>query len=521
VATSSPVDIWRLYDDVVSGRRQAGDEVADYFDPPGRKWRVDPALWATERAGIELWSKQREIITSVRDQRQTAVHSCHEVGKSFIAATTACWWIDTHPVGDAFVVTTAPTDKQVKAILWREINRLHSRLDLPGRTNLAEWYVGKELVAYGRKPADHDPAAFQGIHARYMLVILDEACGIPKELWDSASTLGTNEYARVLAIGNPDDPFGEFEAKCRPTSGWHVIKIGYRDTPNFTDEKISPLLAEMLIGPTWVAEREREWGASSALFISKCEGEFPRGSSPFAVIPVVWYETCCYTDLPATDPAEGGLDVAAGGDRTVLVERRGSRLGRTFEFVDPDSMKAVGLIVEKINEWGLTRVKVDPIGVGWGLMGRLKELSSKHNPSGQTTHSAEIIGVNFAESPTPGHEAKFLNKRAQVWWHTRELCRLGLVDLSSLGDRAKQELTVPRYEIVDSQGKIKIQPKEEVRDELGRSPDIGDAVVLALWDVTSQGTVADTTQLAETDLTRNLDPDWGRDLMGFDRTGAW
>jgi hypothetical protein len=74
------------------------------------------------------------------------------------------------------VVTTAPTTPQVEAILWRYMGNAHKKADLPGRITLdAKWYIGNELVAYGRKPADYDPAAFQGIHARYVLVIIDES----------------------------------------------------------------------------------------------------------------------------------------------------------------------------------------------------------------------------------------------------------------------------------------------------------------------------------------------------------
>jgi hypothetical protein len=46
-------------------------------------------------------------------------------------------------------------------------------------------------VAYGRKPADYDPAAFQGIHARYVLVIIDEADGVPKSIFDAVDALAT------------------------------------------------------------------------------------------------------------------------------------------------------------------------------------------------------------------------------------------------------------------------------------------------------------------------------------------
>jgi hypothetical protein len=206
------------------------------------------------------------------------------------------------------------------------------------------------------------------------------------------------------------------------------------------------------------------------------------------------------------------LDVAAGGDRTVLVERTGMKLGRIFEFKDPDPMKAVGIIIEKINEWGLTKVKYDPIGVGWGLGGRLKELSSRHNPtSSETTHSAELIGINFAESPTPGKETRFLNKRAEVWWDVgRENSRLGLWDLDGLDDDALQELTTPQYEIMDSKGKIKIQLKSEVKELLGRSPDVADALLLAFVETHSEAVMPDTGKMADTNLISGLAPgSWG------------
>jgi hypothetical protein len=130
-----------------------------------------------------MWSKQQEIAESVVEHRYTAVKSCHDSGKSFTASRLAAWWLDVHPPGEAFVVTTAPTTAQVEAILWREIGKAHRKGDLAGRITLdAKWYIGQELVAYGRKPADYDQAAFQGIHARYVLIIIDEACDVPKSL---------------------------------------------------------------------------------------------------------------------------------------------------------------------------------------------------------------------------------------------------------------------------------------------------------------------------------------------------
>src|SRR5262252_8229661 len=83
----------------------------------------DPVTWTFERMHGFIWSKQKEILESVRDNRYTAVPACHGPGKSYAASACAAWWVDVHPPGEAMVVTTAPTDHQVKTILWKEIAR--------------------------------------------------------------------------------------------------------------------------------------------------------------------------------------------------------------------------------------------------------------------------------------------------------------------------------------------------------------------------------------------------------------
>lgn len=449
---------------------------ADLLDPPQQRWRIDPVAWADEKLGIELWSKQKEILYSVRDNRLTAVRSCHEVGKSFTAALTVCWWLDVHPPGSAFCVTTAPTEPQVRAILWREINAMHGKGNLVGRTNQKEWWIADQQVAMGRKPSDHNMHAFQGLHAKHMLLVLDEACGIPKNLWDAGSSLVTSKGGRTLAIGNPDDPVGEFARTCMPESGYNVIHIGYQHTPNFTDEKVSEDLKDRLISKTWVDQKRIDWGEDSALFQAKCEGNFPTNTVD-GTIPLRDLQACRYLELPAAGVREAGIDVGAGGDRTVIRERVGMRAGRELTFVDSDPMKTIGKLVETINEWGVTRVKVDCIGIGWALTGRLRELSSQHNYQ-DTTHAAEVVGINFAEASID--PKRFMNLRAEVWWNIgREYSRLQKWDLAEVDDDVFAELSAPSYEIMDSLGKIKIEPKEKVKQRLGRSPDRAEALLLA------------------------------------------
>lgn len=285
----------------------------------------DPVGWVHTELKEHLVSYQRDILEAVRDHRHVAVRSCHDSGKSFVASRLAAWWLSVHPPGQAFVVTSAPTFHQVRAILWREIVRAQKKTGL-GRTNQTEWLIDDELVAFGRKPADFDDDAFQGIHARYVLVILDEAGGIPKNLWVGAETITTNEHSRILAIGNPDSPNTQFKTVC-DSDNWHEIHIDGFDTPNFTDEFEDAIAAgelsaeraeelrDVLLSQIWVKERLDEWGEDDPLYLSKVRGEFPlvpQGQVFKELNPSLEW---AFGKLPTFQRLVGGVDIGGANDQ--------------------------------------------------------------------------------------------------------------------------------------------------------------------------------------------------------------
>jgi hypothetical protein len=470
---------------------------AEYAYPDQERYLMDPVGWSRDRAGIHLWSKQRDVIQSVRDYPETAVHSCHSTGKSLGAAVTVCWWLDVHPPGSAFAVTTAPSGAQVKAILWREISKIHKNAGLAGRTNLTEWYIGDEMVAFGRKPSEYNPTSFQGIHAEFVLVVLDEACGIPAALWDAASSLTSNESSRTLAIGNPDDPHSHFAKMCKPSSTFNVIHIGWKHTPNATGEDVPDKVRKHLISKSWRDSKAIGWGEKSALFTSKVNGEFPVDSEK-GVVPHSWAVKCRYVQLPEAGVRVAGLDVGGGGDLTVLRERVGARAGREKTWQEPDPNEVIGEIVLCLQEWDIQRVVVDVIGIGWALGGRLRELSSRHNPHGDTTHSAEVVGFNAAQAST--QPKRFINKRSEMWWEIgRERSRLQTWDLEMVDDDTLSELTEPEYKVLDSYGKIQVERREDIVKKLGHSPDRATALLMAFWD----GDTHEITPLATAEEMRS------------------
>lgn len=505
---------------IAEKRRRLAKAKNQEINDPAKQWfkyRDDPVGFFTGPLNYFLWSKQREICNALVDYDRVAVKSCHESGKSFTAGGVVGWWIAVHPPGEAIVVTTAPTFPQVRAILWREVNRVHARGGLPGRTNQTEWFIGNELVAFGRKPEDNSPAAFQGIHARYMLVVIDEACGVNTNLWDAAESLVANEGAKILAIGNPDDPNTEFGAICKPGSGYKTITISAFDTPNLTDEEVPDDLKRRLISASWVADRKKRWGETSAIYQSKVLGEFPEVSED-TLIPPRYVSAAKDRELEEEGPNELGVDVARfGRNVTVIYHRRGPVARLQLAVRKRDTMEVAGFVVQAVIETGATVIKVDDAGVGGGVVDRLREMK-RERVAPNPLKDCQIIGVNVGRAPIARRQdvvvrsaatrsrkekpkadpiLRFSNLKAQLCWELRDRFVDGDIDLDPDDEDVQAQACEIRYDI-NSKGKIVIESKEDVEERLSRmggltgesgSPDHWDALVLAFADVHSTAPV--------------------------------
>lgn len=451
----------------------------------------DPVLWAEQRLGDTLWSRQQDILNAIKTHRRVAVKSCHEIGKSFIAGLAVGWFIDVSPVGDAFVVTSAPTAKQVEAILWKEIARVHTRGNLAGRLNTTEWKMrtsgGKEeLVAFGRKPDEYDPTAFQGIHAPKVLVVFDESNGIRGGLWEAADSLIANDNSKILAIGNPDDPSGEFYEACKPGSGWYVIEISAFDSPNFTGEKMPKRVLDQLIGRTYVEEKRRKWAPNwtwtpdgkscipppgvpatqtNPLWQSKVLGKFPENSEKGGLIPISWIVRAQQQTLAPVGPRKLGVDVGGGGDSSTVADRRGPVVRIIREDKNPDTMQTCGNVVADLEATGADMINIDMIGIGRGVRDRLLE------------QNKPVTGINVGEGAYD--KEAFFNLKAELWWNVRTRFESGEIDIDPQDDDLAAELVEIRYKRTSS-GKIQVESKDDAKKRGVPSPNRADALMLAL-----------------------------------------
>lgn len=444
------------------------------WNPPPNPYANNPRGWVHEVLGEETWSAQDTIFESVANNRYTTVKSCHGPGKSYTASRLGSWWIATKE--DPFLITSAPTSHQVRSILWREIRRAKLKANMPGKITqgqVPEWKIAGELVGFGRKPADYlDPneaaAAFQGIHALHVLIILDEGSGIPDWLATACETLVTNENSRILVIGNPDNPVSWFAKTHRPGSGYNRITITAFDTPAFTGEYVSERLSNLLTSKIWVEERKKRWGETSPLYISKVKAEFPQVTDDTVFTPYM-IEIAKATDLSANhEEPRNGFDVARlGADECVVYQNRGGYVRLLKKWGKLDLMATVGEFrrINK-NDVALTPTTVvDVVGVGAGVFDRLRELDY------------DVAAFNGGEKAL--NPAKYKNRRTEAYWEAAEMCEAGLIDMDEADEDLQAELLEHHY-VTNSVGQIQLEPKEDIAQRLGRSPDRADAFVMSL-----------------------------------------
>lgn len=439
----------------------------------------DPVQWVQSQLGEHLWSKQQDIFRALKQHRKVCVQSCHGIGKSWSASRAGAWWIDAHPKGEAMLVSSAPSSHQVRSILWGELSKAHRKAGLDGyitRGQVPEWIVDGQQVAFGRKPADYvdqDEARtqFQGIHARYLLVVLDEACGVPQWLWEATETLVTNESSRILAIGNPDDPTSHFAKMCAPGSGWHVIQVSAFDTPNFTGEAVPAQLADSLVSRLWVQEREAEWGVDSPLYVSKVLGEFPETSDDVIISPRLVREAH-ERDLSGhaiADPGRFGMDVARyGNDETCIYRNRGGmiRLEAAWRKTDTDVSRRRAQAILERDRW--RPMMIDVVGLGAGVYDPL---------ANQGFNVLPFSGGEQANNPR-----RFVNRNAEGWWAFREGLEAGLIDLDPDDLTLASQLQSRRWRIDAGGKRIQLETKEEMAKRGLKSPDRADAAILAWYE---------------------------------------
>lgn len=427
----------------------------------------DPIFFVTDILGITPTEDQESVLLALKEYKRVSARSCNNVGKTAVGAMAVLWF------GFSFapckIITTATVGRQVKAQIWSEIHRLYygSKYDLGGELKQQEWYIRPDSIAIGFTTDRED--RFQGWHSEHLLFVLDEASGLSPKIFDGAEGSMGGAHARMLAMGNPLRPDGEFY-KTFKTDGWTCLKMAAERHPNIVEGR------EVIPGGItreWIESRREMWGEDDPRYVARVLGDFPDVTED-TLIRLTWVEAAMKREHPKEiDPARlhMGVDIARSGPDRIVLLIRDDYAVRYMETAQHKSlMDTSGRILQLAKRWGIQpeHVHIDDVGLGGGVVDRLIELDFGCH------------AVNFGSKASDSE--RFANLRAEAYWHTRDAVDPNRKDIHlaipSQYHELAREMTMAQREFT-SRGQIKLEPKEKIIKRLGRSPDLVDALALS------------------------------------------
>ena len=454
------------------------------------EYAYKPREFAREILGVS-WTEPICIIAEeLLISPKIVVPAGHAVGKTHGVAGIAIWWLSTRKTK---VVTTAPTWRQVKDLIWRELRSQHRRANkmLPGKPITTSWDVEEDWFATGI--STNDPTRFQGYHDEDLLVILDEACGVEKFIWESIEDgLAVSEGNRILAIGNPTDPTGRFAQVCR-ASDWKKFVLSCLDHPNVKSGKST---IKGAVTKRWVEERIHKWCVPftqltddelpadafeyndviyipNDLFRVRVLGQFPiEGGAQVIPLSFIWHAFNRDPKEPM-GALEMGLDVARFGD-DMSVLTIGTENGVVLK-IDPWQGARTTETVGRVRYWigdltpkygRVSHIAVDSIGLGSGVVDQLAE------------ENYPVLDVNVARKPYD--QEAYTNLRDELYFLLAEEFRVGGIDLSRCymnEETLTEELASITFDYTPK-GQRKVAPKALIKEKIGRSPDFSDSLML-------------------------------------------
>mgnify|MGYP001600111149 FL=1 len=412
-----------------------------------------------------VWEKLQEIAQSVVDHKRTIVRSGHGVGKSWLMARLVIWFLTVYKPSK--VITTAPIWSQVEKILWKEIRQAHhaSRWSLAGELLQTEWKIDEDCFAVGISTnervdqREYGATQMQGYHSPNMLFILDEAAGVPAEIWTASTSLLTSDNNKIIAIGNPASPTGPFfDAFKSPI--WNKIHISCAEHPNVREGKT---IIPGCVTKDWIEERKTEWGEDSPLFKAKVLGEFPVEGAD-TLISLSWIERAVDNPLAVKDGnIRLGCDVARyGEDETVLYQRE----GLCFDLCEVTNKKSTtdtsGRVIASYERLEASVVAVDDTGVGGGVTDMVKE------------KGLHVEAINFGSAAIDSE--RFANLKAEMYWLLREEFEKNTISIPNDPILINQLASI-KYGYT-SRGQIKIESKDDMKKRGQKSPDRADALAI-------------------------------------------
>ena len=311
------------------------------------------------------------------------------------------WFMKTR--SNPLIVVTANTRDQLLGTTWRELAKwwklsITSHWFMWTATKYYHIDHPEDWYAHAVPWSKEKPEAFQGRHDKNILTILDEASSIEDPIWVAGDGAMTTKGAIRLAFGNPTRNTGRFrECFGRYKKRWITRQIDSRTAKKTNKKEINE----------WIEDR----GIDDDYVRIKVLGIFPRvGFRQFISTELVDQARERTVELGVYEhmPVIMSVDVARfGEDQTVFSFRQGRKLHPQEKFHGLDTMEVAGKIVEQIKLWNPYLVFIDGVGLGAGVVDRVRQLGFVN------------IVVDVQSGAKAIDKKTYANKRAEMWGRMR------------------------------------------------------------------------------------------------------
>ena len=424
-------------------------------------WRTHPVDFVKDVHGATPDPWQAEALNALATGLgKVSIRSCHGPGKSAVAAWSVFW--HTYCFYPTRCLLTAPAAPQIETVLLPEMELWRANMpeDLRNLTTLnadgLSWTeTPMNSFARVRTAREDKPEALAGLHGKNVLLVIDEASGVGEKVYEVLQGALTAPQNRLLMISNPTAISGTFWASHNTLRHrYHCIHVSAEDSPRVSQDYVDTM--------------RDTYGETSNAYRVRVLGEFPESGDEL-VVPLELIEAAQSRVVGPTDVEEvWGLDCARfGADSSALAKRKGNTMHEHIQIWSGlDLMALCGRVVTAYDalptEDKPVRIYVDVIGIGAGVVDRLRELG------------LPVVGVNVAEAPTD--RTRFLRLRDQLYWSIREWLDRRACYIAP-DDELVADLRSLSYTILSS-GKIQVISKDELKRKGMRSPDRADALAL-------------------------------------------
>lgn len=455
-------------------------EAGKFLEMARARYHDDPVLFAQEVMNMEPTEQQAEALCKLASgKKKLAIKSGHGTGKSCLEAIAVLWFLTTRPLSR--VVMTAPSARQLYDVLMAEVrqwylNSILSDLELFRftRDNIRINKESHEAIWFATCVSVSNPENISGMHAENILAVVDEGAGVDDEIFVRLEGVLTTKGSYIITCGNPSFTNGYFY------DIFHKYQESY-DLLTFNCEESDNVDAE------WIDSMKEKYGEDSNIYKVRVLGEFAPLNEQ-VIIRREDLEDCIgrEVELNEDEDVQFGVDVSSGesNDYSVIVVRQGykelERIKIKKKLHDFKIMLA-RMIDSYAEQEYYVNVKIDTTGLGFQLGQDIMEYFEGYS-------NVEINRINFSHNAQSKKE--YANVFTEMIFTFKEIVKyVSLLDIDD--SDVIQDISGRRY-MYDFRNRYQAEKKKDFIKRISKSPDEGDALLLAFYDISGQGTVYET-----------------------------